>query len=79
MESLHFLHADVVDGAKFELMHGGGWIEVDVVGEGVGFKSECHALKYHFLVEVWCTKSSLAETVNESPECLILFLSDAKK
>jgi len=60
-------------------MHGGEWVEVDVVGKGVGFKSERHALKYHFLVEVWCTKSSLAETVNESPERLVLFLSDAEK
>ena len=64
MESLHILHADVVGDTKFQLMHGGGWVEVDVVGEGAVFKSECHALKYHFLVEVWCTKSSLAETVN---------------
>ena len=50
MESLHFLNADVVGNTKFQLMHGGGWVEVDVVGEGAVFKSECHALKYHFLV-----------------------------
>jgi len=50
MESLHDLHADVVGGAKFQLMHGGGWVKVDIVGEGVGFESEGPALKYHFLV-----------------------------
>jgi len=41
---------DVVGGAKFQLMHGGEWVKVDVVGEGAGFESEGHALKYHFLV-----------------------------
>jgi len=50
MESLHLLHANVVGGVEFQLMHGGGWVEVDVVGEGVGFESEGHALKYHSLV-----------------------------
>ena len=79
MESLHLLHADVVSGAEFQLMHGDGWVEVDVVGEGAGFESECYALKYHFLVKLWCAKGSLIETVNESPECLVLFLSDAEK
>jgi len=79
MESLHLLHADVLGGAEFQLMHEGGWVEVDVVGEGAGFESEGHALKYHFLVEVWCAKGSLTKTVNEIPERLILFLSDAKK
>jgi len=54
-------------------------VEVDVVGEGAGFESECHALKCHFLIGVWCAKGSLTETVNESPERLMLFLSDAKK
>jgi len=54
-------------------------VEVDVVGEGAGFKSECHALKYHFLIEVWCAKGSLTKTVNESTKCLVLFLSDAEK
>jgi len=79
MESLHLLHADVVCGTELQLMHGGGWVEVDVVGVGAGFESECHVLKYHFLVEVWCAKVSLTEAVNESPEHLVLFLSDAEK
>jgi len=60
-------------------MHGGRWVEVDVVGEGAGFESECHTLKYHFLVKVWCAKGSLTEAVDESPERLVLFLSNAKK
>ena len=79
MESLHLLHADVGGGAEFQLMHGGGWVEVDIVDEGAEFESECHALKYHFLIEVWCAKGSLTEAVNESPERLVLFLFDAKK
>jgi len=54
-------------------------VEVDVVGEGAGFESECHALKYHFLIDVWCAKGSLTKAVNESPERLVLFLSDAEK
>jgi len=79
MESLHLLHADIVGGAKFQLMHEGGWVEVDVIGKGAGFESECHALKYHFLIEVWCVKGSLAEVINESLKHLVLFMSDAKK
>jgi len=70
-------HADVVSGVEFQLMHGCRWVEIDVVGEGAGFESECHALKYHFLVEVWCAKGSLTKTVNKSPERLVLFLSNA--
>jgi len=50
MESLHFLHADIIDSTQFQFMHGGGWVKVDVIGEGAGFKSEGHALKYHLLV-----------------------------
>jgi len=73
MESLHLLHADVVDDVEFQLMHGGWWVEVDVVSEGAGFESECHALKDHFLIEVWCAKGSLTEAVNESPKRLVLF------
>ena len=79
IQSLHLLHANVVSGAEFQLMHGGGWVEVDVVGEGAEFESECHALRYHFLIEVWCAKGSLTETVNESLKHLILFLSDTEK
>ena len=79
MESLHLLHVDVVDGVEFQLMHGGGWVEVYVVSEGAGFESECHALKDQFLIKVWCAKGSLTEAVNESLERLVLFLSDAKK
>ena len=36
MEGMHFLHADIVGRAQFEFVHGGRWVEVDVVGEGVG-------------------------------------------
>jgi len=79
MESLHLLHVDIIDGAEFQLMHGGGWVELDVVGEGARFKSEYIALKYHFLIEVWCAKGSPTETVNESPERVVLFLSNAEK
>jgi len=43
-------------------------MQVNVVGEGVGLKSEGHALKYHFLVEVWCAKGSLTESINECPK-----------
>ena len=43
-------------------------MQVNVVGEGVGLKSERHALKYHFLVEVWCAKGSLTESINECPK-----------
>jgi len=60
-------------------MRGGGWVLVDVVGEGAVFKSEGHALKYHFLVEVWCAKGSLTESINECPERLILFLPDVEE
>jgi len=75
MESLHLFHADIVCGVKLQFLHGGGWVKIDVVGEGFGFESECHALKYHFLIKVWCAKGSL----DESPECLVLIISDAKK
>jgi len=34
VKSLHFLHANVVSCAQLEFVHGGGWVEVDVVGEG---------------------------------------------
>ena len=34
MEGLHFLHADIVGCTQFEFVHGGRWVEVDVVGEG---------------------------------------------
>jgi len=54
-------------------------VEVDVVSEWVEFESECHALKYHLLIEVWCAKGNLTEAINKSPERLILFLSHAKK
>jgi len=36
VKSLHFLHANVVSCAQLEFVHGGGWVEVDVVGEGAG-------------------------------------------
>ena len=36
MEGMHFLHADIVGRAQFEFVHGGRWVEVDVVGEVAG-------------------------------------------
>ena len=69
---------DVIGRMQFQLMHGGRWVQVDVVGEGAGLESEGHALKNHFLVEVWCAKGSLAETINECPERVVSFLSDAE-
>ena len=77
METLNFLLTDVIGSTQFQLMHRGGWVQVDVVGEGAGLKSEGHALKYHFLVEVWSGKGSLTESINECPKRLALFLSDA--
>jgi len=41
---------NVIGSTQFQFVHGGGWVKVDVVGEGARFKSEGHALKYHFLV-----------------------------
>jgi len=58
-------------------MHRGRWIEVDIVGEGVGLKGEGHALENHFLVEVWGVKGCLTETINKCLERFILFLLDA--
>jgi len=54
-------------------------MEVDVVGEGAELKGEDHALENHFLVEVWGAKGSPAEAIDECPERLTLFLSDAKE
>ena len=45
MESLHLFHADVVCGVELQFMHGGRWVEVDIVDEGAGFESECHKPK----------------------------------
>jgi len=36
VEGLHFLHADIIGCTQFEFVHRGGWVEVDVVGEGAG-------------------------------------------
>jgi len=36
MKGLHFLHADIVGCTQFKFVHRGRWVEVDVVGEGVG-------------------------------------------
>ena len=36
VKCLHFLHADVVGCTQLELVHGGRWVEIDVVGEGAG-------------------------------------------
>jgi len=79
VESLHLFHADVVRNVELQFMHEGVWVEVDVIGEGARFESECHTLKYYFLVKVWCAKGNLTEAVDESPKRLVLFLSHAKK
>jgi len=36
VKCLHFLHADVVGYTQLEFVHGGKWVEIDVVGERVG-------------------------------------------
>ena len=33
VKCLHFLHADVVGYTQLEFVHGGRWVEIDVVGE----------------------------------------------
>jgi len=54
-------------------------VEVDVVGEGAGLQGKCHALKDHFLVEVWGAKSCLTEAIYERSEWFALFLSIAQE
>ena len=66
-------------GTQLELVHRGGWVEVDIVGEGAGLEGECHTLKDHFLVEVWCPKGCLTKVVNERSEWFALFLSNAQE
>ena len=34
VKGLHFLHADIVSCTQLELVHGGRWVEIDVVGKG---------------------------------------------
>jgi len=36
VKSLHFFHVNVVSCAQLEFVHGCGWVEVDIVGEGSG-------------------------------------------
>jgi len=36
VKSLHFFHANIVSCAQLEFVHGGGWVEVDIVSEGSG-------------------------------------------
>jgi len=60
-------------------MHGCEWMEVDVISERSGLKSEGHTLEYHFLVEIGCVEGGLAEVVYESLQRLVFFLSDAKE
>ena len=36
VKCLHFLHADIVICTQLEFVHGGRWVEIDVVGEGAG-------------------------------------------
>ena len=77
VEGLHFFHANIVGRTQLELVHRGGWVEVNVVGEGAGLEGECHTLKDHFVVEVWGTKGYLAEAIDECSEWFTLFLPDA--
>jgi len=44
-----------------------------------GEKGEGHALKNHFLVEVWGTKGSLSEAINKCPKRFTLFWPDAEE
>ena len=53
-------------------------MNVDVVSEGSGLQGEGHTLEYHFLVEVWYTKSRFTEAIDECFEWFIGFLSDAQ-
>ena len=32
VKCLHFLHADIVGCTQLEFVHGGRWVEIDVVG-----------------------------------------------
>jgi len=79
VEGLHFLHANIVGSTQLELVHIGRWVEVDIVGEGVGLEGKGHTLKDHFLVEVWGTKGCLTETIDKCPERLTLFLPNAQE
>jgi len=79
VEGLHFLHADIVSGTQLELVQRGRWVEVDIVGEGVGLEGECHTLKDHFLIEVWGSKGCLTEAINERSEWFPLFLFIAQE
>ena len=36
VKCLHFLHADIVGRTQLEFVHGGRWVEIDIVGEGAG-------------------------------------------
>ena len=36
VKGLHFFHADIVSCTQLKLVHGGRWVEIDVVGEGAG-------------------------------------------
>ena len=36
VKCLHFLYADIVGCTQLEFVHGGRWVEIDVVGEGAG-------------------------------------------
>ena len=78
VKGLHFFHAHVVGGAQLEFVHGGGWVKVDIVGEGSGLQGEGHALEYHLLVKVWCAEGGFAEAVDECSEWFVGLLSDAQ-
>ena len=56
-------------------MHGCGWVQVDVVGEGAEFESECHTLQYHLLVKVWRPKGGLNKTIEERKGCGLIWMA----
>ena len=79
VEGLHFLHANIVGSTQLEFVHRGRWVEVDIVGKGVGLEGKGHTLEDHFLVEVWGTKGCLTETIDKCPKQLTLFLPNAQE
>ena len=48
---------------------------MDVISERSGLRVRT----IHFLIEVGCAEGSLAEAIDESPKCLVLFLSDTEE
>ena len=38
VKGLHFLHSNIVGSTQLELVHRGRWVEVDIVGEWLGWR-----------------------------------------